>query len=32
MDRNTKCLAEQRFDLAVIGGGVNGLCAAWDAA
>jgi len=32
MERNLQALAGEPFDLAVIGGGVNGLCAAWDAA
>lgn len=32
MQRNPNYLAEYFFDLLVIGGGVNGACAAWDAA
>jgi len=32
MKRNLLQLADQEFDLVVIGGGINGLCAAWDAA
>jgi glycerol-3-phosphate dehydrogenase len=32
MERNLKALAEGEFDLIVIGGGIFGICAAWDAA
>lgn len=32
MVRDTTRLADEHYDLAILGGGVNGLCAAWDAA
>ena len=32
MDRNLKTLAASEFDVAVLGGGIFGACAAWDAA
>lgn len=32
MKRNTSALADQEFDLIVVGGGIFGICAAWDAA
>ena len=31
MQRNPLALANQAFDLVVIGGGIFGICAAWDA-
>jgi len=31
MQRDCSALAESHFDLAIIGGGINGLAAAWDA-
>lgn len=32
MQRDLKCLSEKTYDLLIIGGGINGLAAAWDAA
>lgn len=32
MKRDLKRLAEEQFDLLIVGGGINGLAAAWDAA
>lgn len=32
MQRNPVALADQAFDLVVVGGGIFGICAAWDAA
>lgn len=32
MKRNPSALADQEFDLIVVGGGIFGICAAWDAA
>lgn len=32
VERNTKSLADQRFDVVVVGGGIYGACVAWDAA
>ena len=32
MQRDLKRLAEETFDLLIVGGGINGLAAAWDAA
>ena len=32
MQRNLKRLAEETYDLLIVGGGINGLAAAWDAA
>ncbi len=31
MKRNLKKLSEGRYDLLIVGGGINGACAAWDA-
>ena len=32
MKRNLQALAERQYDLVIIGGGIFGICAAWDAA
>lgn len=32
MQRDVKCLWENKFDVCIIGGGIYGACAAWDAA
>ena len=32
MKRNLKALAEKEYDLVVVGGGIFGICVAWDAA
>ena len=32
MQRNIAALTEKEFDLVIVGGGIFGACAAWDAA
>ena len=32
MNRNTSALTDKEYDLVVVGGGIFGICAAWDAA
>lgn len=32
MERNIPTLAEKEYDLIIVGGGIFGICAAWDAA
>ena len=31
MKRNVSALADKRYDLIIVGGGIFGICAAWDA-
>lgn len=32
VNRNTSALTDKEYDLVVVGGGIFGICAAWDAA